>query len=191
MKNIVIYGGAFNPPTNAHLAITKACIEKARQLDAEFWLLPSGSRKDKSIESGPNLRLSYLGAFLDALNEGEVKIHVELSEFNSKEFSRTADTVERLSSDFPKVRFFWAFGADSISTMKNWHNGTKLFNELDMLVIPRAGYEITAMPPKAQIIKVDVPIVSSSQVRELIQKGDKVHEVVPMQVAKIIHSNFS
>lgn len=47
LKQIAIYGGAFDPPHNGHLSI----IHELASMDFldEVWLLPSGDRKDKRL----------------------------------------------------------------------------------------------------------------------------------------------
>ena len=57
-RNVLIFGGGFNPPTPAHEAIIGACLEMP-QFD-EIWLMPSGDRLDKSIDSEDRDRLQML-----------------------------------------------------------------------------------------------------------------------------------
>ena len=47
MRNIALYGGAFDPPHIGHLNLVSA-LSKVPQID-EVWLLPCGDRTDKKL----------------------------------------------------------------------------------------------------------------------------------------------
>ena len=47
MRNIALYGGAFDPPHIGHLQLISS-LSKVPGID-EVWLLPSGDRTDKKL----------------------------------------------------------------------------------------------------------------------------------------------
>ena len=47
MRNIALYGGAFDPPHIGHVQLIH-CLAKVPEID-EVWLLPCGDRKDKQL----------------------------------------------------------------------------------------------------------------------------------------------
>jgi len=186
MKNVIIYGGAFNPPTVAHHSITKACCDYAESIKAEFWLMPSGDRTDKAIGIDVTTRLKILKAFMGDFKNGPTKLRIEESEVHLKVSTETCDTVRRLEAEYPKVNFYWVFGADSVLTMRQWNDGDWLWDHINMLVIPREGFTVKQIPSKASILKVSQPIVSSTEVRSLIRRGLGADHLVPKSVAEIV-----
>lgn len=184
--NIVLYGGAFNPPTNAHLAIAAACAEEAARLSGELWLLPSGDRPDKVIAADPTLRRRLLDSFTVDIEALGFRPQIELSELQQHGLTETIDTVKRLSDRYPSHRFHWVFGADSIATMRTWGGGAWLHDNLEMLVVPRPGYALPPLPPKARLLAVQTQPVSSTVVRERLSNGLAVDHLVPPSVARVL-----
>ena len=75
MKQAIIYGGAFNPPTLAHQEIMQQCVSIAKKMTAEVWVLPSGDRADKKIEGSIGNRLQLVEALCRSVNfQGDVGI---------------------------------------------------------------------------------------------------------------------
>lgn len=58
MRNIALYGGAFDPPHNGHIQLIHA-LSKAPTID-EVWLLPCGDRKDKKLVLPTSTRLNLI-----------------------------------------------------------------------------------------------------------------------------------
>lgn len=186
MQQAIIYGGAFNPPTNAHRAILEACILHGVENNAEVWVMPSGNRSDKTIPTATKQRLKLVDAFIDSTGMGRDVVRVENYELLSSGQTQTFQTYTALQQMYPDVRQVWVFGSDSILTMKQWEGGETLFNELDMLIIERAGSEITDVPPKAQYLEVCTQEVSSTLVREHIASQLDFSHLVPPEVHKLL-----
>src|SRR5690349_5381214 len=130
MKEALIYGGAFNPPTIAHQAILRACVEEAAIRNAEVWLLPSGDRADKRIACGLERRLKLVDALKTSIGSTAVDIRVEQYELMREEPTQTYRTYEYFTEQYPEYKQTWVFGADSIATMKQWSGGGYLWKML-------------------------------------------------------------
>lgn len=188
-KSVIIYGGAFNPPTLAHQAILKACLMRASDINADVWLMPSGTRPDKSINLDTQLRIDLIKALCKD-TEGAERVEIEKHEINNTVPTETIDTWRYLQNRYPGINFIWVFGADSINTMKQWAGGYRLWGELSMLVIPRTGVELSSLPPKAEVFEVDTPNISSTMVRQGIESGEDISSLVSYSVLKIILQKY-
>jgi len=179
MSQVIIYGGAFNPPTVAHHAILRACVVYAETVGAEVWLMPSGSRRDKSIATDIEARLLLVDSLIKDVADAE-RVEVCEYEIDTGGLVETRKTHAYLQKAHPDTQFIWVFGSDSIKMLKSWGGGEQLWNELHMLVVPRVGYELAEMPPHTVNLIVDVPVVSSTQVRDAQRTGtDFRHMVTP------------
>lgn len=186
-KEVIIYGGAFNPPTLAHIAITKACIEYAKEQNAEIWLMPSGNRSDKTITTSRHQRLRYLDAMIADVAEPDVPIRVLTDELDRVDETETFDTVCQLAATYPNVNQTWVFGADSVATMHSWKEGDWLAHNLSMLVFKRLGSAATFAPAhNIHLVNVDTPPVSSTQVRAALRHGDDISELVGNHVRELL-----
>lgn len=188
MKQAIIYGGAFSPPTNAHQSILQACVDFANMNDASVWVMPSGNRTDKTIPVSTEHRLHMIGSLISSVDQKDVELRVEDIELCASGQTETYQTYLQLKGTYPDVQQVWVFGGDSIQTMKSWGNGEWLYNNLHMLIIERQGYELLELPPHAEMVSVNTQEVSSTLVREHMSKKKDVSHLVPEHVHKTILS---
>lgn len=184
MKEIAVYGGTFDPPTRAHEAIMRACL--AHSTIDELWVMPSGARTDKAGMSSDALRMGLLKQLITV---EFADCRVELSDFEMKlpKPTETYRTVNALDRVYPGHRFWYVFGADSIASMPTWQCGDQLRDELHILAVPRAGYEL---PPETErlnyleIGEIALAGISSSAVRYAMASGEPLDHLVSPVVAK-------
>jgi nicotinate-nucleotide adenylyltransferase len=182
----IIYGGAFNPPTLAHIAILQACVDYARPRGAEVWVMPSGDRSDKTIPTPRVRRLAYIGAMLDDVQSDGVPMSIITDELDRPTEVETYDTVVELADTYPDRRMTWVFGADSTETMGEWKNGDWLLEHLDKIIIERVGSTVNDLAKRATILNVVPPNVSSTEVRRRLTTGEAIDDVVSPGIALLL-----
>ena len=183
----VIYGGAFNPPTLAHVAILRACFEYAETNSADVWVLPSGDRYDKTIPTPRERRLQYTDALIaDARRTQYDEAEVLTTELDRTVTVETSDTLAELRATYPDRSFTFVFGADSTETMAEWKDGEALLETLPMLVIEREGSRINPLARHAVKLAVHAPVVSSTEVRQQMAVHGSVAGLVSPSVAQLI-----
>lgn len=181
----VVYGGAFNPPTLAHVVILRACLEYARARGADVWIMPSGNRLDKVIPVSRERRLEYINALIHDAAQSDDDVTVVVSELDRQVYVETIDTLRELETTYPERTFTFVFGADSTETMSEWKDGDELLARLPMLVVEREGSRINPKARRAMPLKVKTPDVSSTQVRALLQSGGSLDGFVSPSVAQL------
>lgn len=186
VKKIIIYGGAFNPPTKAHQAILQSTISYAEQVQAEIWLMPSGERPDKTIAIDIDTRIAMCRALIQSVSSPSVNIHLYTSELVAKVQTNTYETVSQLQKKHPLHEFIWLFGADSIMTMPRWPKGRQLIKSLDMLIVPRPGVPLATLPPRAKLININTDDMSSTMVRQAIANNKPYKHLLPKEVHRVI-----
>ena len=182
----IIYGGAFNPPTRAHQAILQACVDRAEHTGADVWLLPSGSRTDKTIEVTREDRLRMLDALIGDVLTRVVAVHVDTSELDRTSRTETYETVTQMSLLHADRRFIWVFGSDSVETMHEWQRGEWLLDNLPMLIVERPGTPMRAVGRHATRLEVNTPATSSTDVKRLIAARQPIDHLVPPKVLELI-----
>ncbi len=185
-KETIIYGGAFNPPTLAHLAILNACIEYAKTNQADVWVVPSANRTDKVIAASRNQRIAYIDAMIHDSQLSSVSLEVITTELDRGTLIETYDTVQELKEQFPERDFRFVFGADSTETMASWQNGEELLEQLPMLVVERQGSRVNPLARHAMHLNVVTPNISSTQVRERLALGESVEDLVTTSVIELL-----
>lgn len=185
-KETVIYGGAFNPPTLAHVAILRACLDYAQSSDADVWVMPSGNRVDKTIAVDRDTRLEYAKAMIHDADGNAETASIQTLELDRPVAVETIDTLRELQATHPDRSFRFVFGADSTETMASWKDGQELLEKLPMLVVEREGSRINPLAKHVTRLTVSTSDVSSTQVRQRLVNGEPVDDLVSPQVALLL-----
>lgn len=188
MKETIIYGGSFSPPTRAHQAILQACIDYAEPRDADVWLLPSADRTDKIIAMDAERRIALCEALCRDVVKRTVEVAITRMEIDRGRQTETYDTVRELAALHEDREFIWVFGADSVATMHMWDHGQELFDNLPMLVVERPGTQLEALGKRAVRLQVQTGDESSTEVRRRIQTGEDYRALVGEQVGVLLAS---
>lgn len=185
MKQVIIFGGAFNPPSRGHVWILGRCAQIARASGAEIWIIPSGERRDKYIGVSRQTRVELCEAM-----QADAQIEPGLARIITTELDRaklveTIDTVRELTRQYPDYHFRWVFGADSYATMRQWRGGDWLAEHLDMLIVTRNGLPIETRQ-NVEILHGINDDISSTQIRTVYAKGDDAGSMVTPRVKDLL-----
>lgn len=177
-----IFGGSFNPPTEAHRAIVEACFEMPDC--GQVVLLPSGERRDKTIGLDRIHRLGLLEKLVQTVSIPE-RVFIDPFELDQPELTETYKAVRYVEKEYgANCRF--VFGADSVATMATWHEGERMLQTLPMAVVPREGFAVPNAPNIIELPLQGVETVSSTEVRQKIAQGDDVGGLVCGAIAEYI-----
>ena len=188
-KTIVIFGGSFNPPHLGH-AHAIATIEKFFPCD-EIWVMPSDSRRDKTIVVAGGHRLAMLNAMIAELfQHSAVPVKVSSLELDRGKPTSTYETFLELKKVYPDITFYFMVNSDVAGDIKEkWMDGEKLFREAHFLVMQRPPFEIPRVLPPHTVILKNAPVgapVTSTEIRALIASGKPFVQYVAASVAAYI-----
>jgi nicotinate-nucleotide adenylyltransferase len=190
-KEVIILGGTFNPPTVAHQEIARGCLNETG-FD-EVWMMPTGQRRDKDIDTDHDVRLAMLGHMKQEVFADTDRLVVSDFELNLPIPTETSRTVGALAIAYPNKRFWFVYGADSYHNMPTWKDGEELQRTLPMLLIGRPGY---MLPPESDRVKhlalsLDEAIasVSSTEVRNRAHARKPIGTLVCSSVHDYIMTN--
>ena len=175
-------GGTFNPLHNGHLAIARSVLEQG--LADEVWLLVTPCNPWKKDQKLLDDRLRY-DMVADAVKDIP-GIKASDYEFNLPKPSYTANTLRRISADYPDREFLLTIGADNWVKFENWREADFIFNNYRIIVYPRQGYPIESL--SGQVTLLDCPLmdISSTRIRQMVHEGTPINELVPASVARTI-----
>ncbi len=128
----VVYGGAFNPPTKAHVEVYRFLMEKLPI--ARFIFLPVSSVYGKDVEAD---RHRY--AMLERLTETLPGAEVSALEMEDETYRGTYHSLTRLSDETETA---FVIGADHLKTLPRWKNAEKLLSEFRIIVLNRGGEDL-------------------------------------------------
>ena len=191
VRRIGLFGGSFDPPHNAHLALARLARDHL-QLD-ELILLPAGDPWQK--RGGRALTPAAQRADMARLAvAGEPRITVDDIELRRRGPSYMIDTVRALQSrpGQPAAEWFLVIGQDQYARLHTWHRWQDLLQHVTLAVAGRAGdlpapsAEVAAVPHRMIPLPLPPMALSASDVRARVARGERISEVVPPAVARYI-----
>ena len=141
---IGLLGGSFNPAHRAHRRMSLAAME-ALDLDQVWWLVsPGNPLKDKASDMAP------YAARLASARAMARRSRIRVSDFELRNGTRyTVDTLEKLMRRFPKHRFIWLMGEDTVAQFHQWKRWRVLARMVPIAVLSRPGYDDDARAARA------------------------------------------
>lgn len=195
-KKIGLMGGTFNPIHNGHVMLAEHALTEYK-LD-EIWFIPSGISWLKSDQN-----------VLDCITRKEMtelaiknhpKFILSTIEIDREGNSYSYETVCELKKKNPAHEYFFIMGADSLLNVEKWVHPEILMHECKLLVAVRDDCDHMALHKQIELLsdKYNANIsqlampkfdISSSKIRQLIQKGDSITGMVPVYVEKYIYEH--
>lgn len=183
--NIGIFGGAFDPPHNAHVALACAAVEQLK-LD-KLHIVPTGQALHKTRPlSAPTHRLAMAElAFADV--PGAM---VDAQEFNRAGPSYTIDTLEAIKIQNPASQLFLIIGGDQAASFDAWHRWPDILQNAIIYVAKRPLESGSMALKQAQTLNFELSAVSSTQIRRHVACNQSIEKLVPPAVARYISEHF-
>lgn len=194
MSKIGILGGTFNPIHLGHIMLAKVAYQQF-QLDKVLVIpnnLPAYKDTDDLLNSSHRSRMVQVA----------IKKYPYM-EFSDMELERkgatyTIDTLRELSRQYPDNQFYFIMGGDSLVHLREWREYPEILKLAVILCAGRDEADITTLDaikndllqeiPGADIRFLDIPLmdISSTDIREHIQKKDIISQWLPYEVYQYI-----
>ena len=168
-----MFGGAFDPPHKAHVALANAAIE-ALGLD-ELRIIPTGQawHKAKSL-SAPVHRL----AMTRLAFAGVPCVVVDSREMERTGPSFTIDTLRDLQAENPDAQLYLIMGADQFAVFRQWHEWQLIAGIAIICIAARAGFDWASSPfdayqaLKDRFLMIPMPTmtISATHIRQLLAR---------------------
>jgi nicotinate-nucleotide adenylyltransferase len=126
-----LYGGSFNPAHEGHAHVAETA-KRRLGLDRVIWLVSPQNPLKGRLETA-SLAERIAGA--RELAEGPGMIVSDAESLLGSAY--TIDTVRALKARFPRVKFVWIMGADSLASFHRWRGWTQIMREVPVAVISR------------------------------------------------------
>lgn len=196
MKQILLFGGTFDPPHVGHLTMAQLALE---QTDTDqVWFLPAPMPPHKMGEK--HLEYPFRVEMTRALIQGYPRLSVSTIEASLEGPSYTIDTIMACKRKYPDYHFRFLLGSDSLADLPTWHEALRLSREIDFVVADRSSHvfgptllETQRALPKLQVDLLEMPIldISSRWLRIRLEAGEPVCGLVPERVLEIWQRQFS
>ena len=154
-ERIGLFGGTFDPPHDAHLALAHAALDQLA-LDRLLWV-PAGQPWQKA-----GVRTltpaAQRAAMVELAIAGEPRFALERCELDRPGPSYTLDTVRELQRREPGADWFLVVGQDQYARLATWHGWRELLALVTLAVAARDAEAPAPDPALAGVPHRTVPI---------------------------------
>ena len=170
-ERIGVFGGAFDPPHRAHVALARAAIQQF-QLDT-LHVIPTGQawHKARALSAAKHRLAMTKLAFQD-----EAKVVIDERELQRTGPTFTIDTLEALQAQSPQARLYLFMGADQFSAFQQWYRWQDILELAIICIAARAHSawstgQFDAYPGRSsRFVVLEMPPlpVSATQIRQRV-----------------------
>ena len=173
-----IFGGAFNPPHKGHINLAKEAIEQLKL--RKLLIIPTFESPHKATKLAPfDERAEMCRRAFSGISD---KCEVEICEIERElgGISYTINTLRALKKRYTDARFFLLIGGDMLFSFTEWYKYESILKECEVCAAARGGDNFSEMLEYAtevghiKVLPTNVVDISSTEIREKIQKGGDV-----------------
>lgn len=182
-----LFGGAFDPPHNGHVALARTALDRF-ELE-RLVVIPTGVAPHKRIETPAEIRCRLAeAAFADV-----PRTEVSRWELERGEPSYTLETTRWARERYGELLFL--VGADQFAKLDTWHRPDEVLELARLAVATRPGYPREALdrvcatlrdPSRVTFFAIQAWPVSSTEIRDRVRRGEPIDDVVPPGVARLV-----
>ncbi|MBI2552699.1 nicotinate (nicotinamide) nucleotide adenylyltransferase [Candidatus Uhrbacteria bacterium] len=182
MTSIGILGGTFDPIHQGHLEMARIAMAEAGLREIRFMPAWAHKRPDaaSALDRVEMIRLAIADEQRFSLCDLEIATQGKCFTF---------DLIIRLRASLSSdQRLCWIMGADSLRDMPTrWTGGYAALDLCQFLIIPRAGVDLSPVPPEARrkvsVLQTSGMDISSTEIRRRVGAGESIDTLVPLAVA--------
>ena len=191
-----MYGGAFDPPHNAHVALAKAAVEQL-SLDT-LHVIPTGHAWHKAQQ----LTLGFHRLEMAEKAFGHIPhVFVDQREVLRTGPTYSLDTLRELQAENPEAQLYLVMGADQAAALPTWSHFDEIAKLAIICVAERShsgqdntgniSYISTLNSLNCRAIHIELPIMleSATDVRDLVLHQKPVNHLLPPAVAAYIEAH--
>ena len=182
-----LFGGAFDPPHNGHVALARAALERFG-LD-RLVVVVTGDPPHKDVRTDAETRFRLAKEAFAGLSEVELSRH----ELERAGPSYTVDTARWAEEEWGDVVFL--VGADEFADFRAWKDPDEILEHVRLGVATRPGYPREGLDPvlaglrrpeRVELFEIPEVDVSSTEIRRRVSHGDPIDALVPPGVARLV-----
>ncbi len=195
MKNVVIFGGTFNPLHKGHIEIISA-LSDLEGID-EVLLIPD--------KIPPHKKCDFLALDEHRLNMCRIiakrfsNVSVCDIELKRDGKSYTIDTLKEIRRDNPDFNLSLAIGGDMLVSFDKWKDYKEILALCQIIVLGRGGVDKTLFSEKVEHFKAiggqifvldnEITEISSTTLRENMRSRDLTSKYIDNEILDYIYKN--
>lgn len=190
-NSIAIFGGSFNPPTIAHINLAKQILDKMKNIE-KIIFVPVSTKYNKQGLAPDEDRLELL----ETICQDHPNMEVSSLELNSPRQLYTIETLKIMQKQNPDKTIYFIVGTDNLKELETWHAANEILQQFKIIVLERdndimekiISNSLFLKQYRESFIKLNFNKIklSSSYIRQKVQMGEEIKELVPEKIYKDI-----
>ena len=188
-KRMMLFFGSFNPVHNGHMALAEYAVEQGLCDEVAMIISPQNPFKQNMDLAAEMDRYSMVEAACKNSRYPE-QIKPSIIEFLLEKPSYTINTLRHLTENYgEQMEFTILMGSDLINTLHKWREAEEIIAGYDIYVYPRPNIPMTFSTDRTTFL-ADAPqcAYSSTEVRDRLERGDDVSQMIDKEVREYIRS---
>ncbi|MCH8328569.1 MAG: nicotinate (nicotinamide) nucleotide adenylyltransferase [Candidatus Marinimicrobia bacterium] len=183
MSRVGIFGGSFDPPTQAHYLMASGAVTT---LNLDLLLLIPAYRAPLK-QAAPASSVEHRLEMLQLLANSVPNAKIDLCEIDKGREVSTWETARQVMAEQGAGDYHLIIGGDQAAQFERWKNWEQLLALVNVILFTRAGYIPSAvLQGKGLEISMEEDI-SSEKVRSMIKKGEDVSGLLTPEILSYIH----
>lgn len=189
---IVVFGGAFNPPTNSHFSLAEQICSEYEEVEQVIFIPVSDAYPKDDL-----LYASYRVEMLQKVCDKNPKFTVSTIEADKQKVSSTLDTLEKIKNNYSACEIWFTMGTDNLKSITSWYGYKELISQYKLLVLERDHDVMNQIinqnkelkQYEKNFIKVKETVRSdcnSTLIREKLRRGKSIRYLVPDEVYEYV-----
>ena len=186
---IGIYGGSFNPIHRGHTELAASIVRQG--LVDELWLMVSPLNPLKSGEVSDIAEYEHRLTMAELATRGIEGVRVSDFECRLPLPSYTITTLGELQKAYPDHEFTLVIGADNWERFPCWYHADEIITRFPILIYRRPGCPMdeASLPHTVRVVETPLFDISSTQIRQSVQRGRMMRRWLSPKVAQYIKKN--
>jgi len=193
MKKYGFFGGAFNPPTFAHINLAKQAITQFG-LDKVFFVPVGNSyKKDGLIDENHRFNM------LKEITYNENKLEVLDIELNKNIEYKAIDVFNIIRKEYPNDELYFLMGGDNFDKISTWKAANELVKDYKFIIFDRDISHTEILENSKLLMEnkdnfyfienIKYKEINSKSVREYIKNNQDISSYVPKEIVEFIRKN--
>lgn len=194
-KQIIVFGGCFNPPLNSHFSLAQQIANDYNEIE-KIIFVPVNSKYQKVDMIDNEHRYQMLKLVCDKNEKFEVS-RIEIDYFRQL---YTIETLTNLQEQYKEFEICFTMGSDNLKELETWHQAQDIIHNFKIYVFERNEDRIDKVIESSEFLKKNKQAfikvkshlksnLSSTFARERIRSGKSIKYITPDEVISYIKEN--
>lgn len=194
-KQILIFGGCFNPPLNSHFLLAEQLLNEYSQIEKIIFMpVNSHYQKEDLIDNKHRYQM------LKLVSDKNEKFEVSKLELEADRPLYTIETLRKMQEQYPEYEIAFIMGSDNLKELEIWKKADELVKEFKIYVLERDKDNIEEIIQESNFLKKKQTAfikaknnitsnLSSTFVRKKLKEGKSIRYLTPDEVRSYIIKN--